>query len=56
MLTQVDDDGFKIKIIQGIINYKMDTAALSKSDSYVVTHRGLKKLKKITCGWKILVK
>jgi len=57
MLTQVDSDGFTMTMMEGIIDHKKDTdVAVSKSDMYVVTRRGQKRLRKTTCGWKLLVR
>ena len=57
MLTQVDSDGFTMTMMEGIIDHKIDTdVAVSKSDMYVVTRRGQKRLRKTTCGWKLLVR
>jgi hypothetical protein len=57
MLTQVDSDGYSITMMEGIIDYKKDPAvAVSKSDMYVVTRRGQKRMRKTTQGWKLLVK
>ena len=43
MLTQVDEDGFSLSLIEGMFDYKRDDGkALSKADKQVVT-RGRKK-------------
>ena len=43
MLSQVDDDGFALTMMEGIIDHKMDTAvAVPKYDKYIVTCRGKK--------------
>mgnify|MGYP001272535206 CR=1 FL=1 len=58
MLTQVDSDGFTMTLMEGIIDHKVDAAAaaaVSKSDGYVTTRSGCKKLRITTCGWKLLV-
>ena len=57
MLVQVDSDGFAMTIMEGIIDHKMDKAiAVAKSDKYIATRRGQRKLRKTTMGWKLLVK
>ena len=57
MLSQVDDDGFTLTMMDGIIDHKVDTAtAIPKSDKCIVTRRGQKKLRKTTIGWKLLIK
>jgi hypothetical protein len=56
MLTQVDSDGYSITMMNGIIDYrKDDSVAVPKSDMYVVTNRGQKKMRKTTVGWKLLI-
>ena len=43
MLTQIDEDGFALSLMEGIVDHKRDPAtALSKDDKYVVTRRGQK--------------
>ena len=40
MLTQVDEVGFSLSLMEGIVDYKRDPAtALSKDGKYVVTRR-----------------
>jgi hypothetical protein len=56
MLTQVDSDGYSITMMKGIIDYrKDDSVAVPKSDMYIVTNRGQKKMRKTTVGWKLLI-
>jgi hypothetical protein len=56
MLTQVNLDGYSLTMMKGIIDYKRDDAvAIPKSDMYVVTSLGQKKMRKATIGWKLLV-
>ena len=56
MLTQVDSEGFSTSMMNGIIDHKKDdSTAISKKDKYIVTRRGEKKLRKTTCGWRLLV-
>ena len=56
MVSQVDDEGYSLIMLDNIIDYKKDPAvALSRDDGYVVTRRGLKRRRKTTVGWKILI-
>jgi hypothetical protein len=56
MLTQVDEDGFSLTMMSAIIDYQKDEdVAISKTDKHVVTHRGNKRLRKMTIGWSLLV-
>ena len=55
MLTQVDSDGFGLSLIEGIIDYKRDDSeAIPKTDKYITTARGQRRLHKTTAGWKLL--
>ncbi len=57
MLTQVDSDGFTMTLMDGVIDYRRDeSTAVSRSDAYIVTKRGQKRLRKTTVGWQMLVK
>ena len=57
MLTQVDSDGFSLSLMEGIIDYKRyDSVAIPKTDKYITTPRGKRRLCKTTAGWKLLVK
>ena len=56
ILTQVDEDGFSLSLMEGIVGYKRDPAtALSKDDNYFLIRRGQKRLRKTTVGWKLLI-
>jgi hypothetical protein len=57
MLTQVDSEGYSITMMEGIVDYKKDEAtAVPKSEKYLVTRRGQKRLRQTTTGWKLLVR
>ena len=56
MLTQVDEDGYSLSLMEVIVYNKIDPAtALSKEDKYVVTRRGKNRLRKTTITWKLLL-
>ena len=57
MLTQVDSNGFSLSLMEGITDYKRDdSVAIPKTDKYITTSRGQRRLRKTTGGWKLLVK
>jgi hypothetical protein len=57
MLTNVDDGGFTSLLMDAIIDHRKDGAtAVDKADAYIMTQHGQKKMRKTTCGWKLLVK
>ena len=56
MLTQVDHEGYSTTLMNGIVDYNKDEAvAFSKSNKYMITRRGRRRLRKYTVGWKMLV-
>jgi hypothetical protein len=56
MLAQVDHEGYSTTLIQGIVDYKVDEAtAVPKTDKWVVTKRGQRRLRITTSGWKLLI-
>ncbi len=57
MVSEVGSDGFTVTMMEGVIDHKIDPAvAVSKSDKYIATRRGQRKLRKTTCGWTFLIK
>ena len=48
MYAQVDSEGFSHMILDHIADYKKDGNAVDKADSYVVTKRGRRRLRKST--------
>jgi hypothetical protein len=56
MLTQVDSKGYSLTLMDAIVDYKRDKAvAIPKSEMYVVTKGGQKRMRQTTQGWKLLV-
>ena len=55
ILTQVDSDGHRSDIMEGIIGHKSDKSALTKETAFVTTSRGMRKLRQTTIGWKFMV-
>ena len=57
MLAQIDSDGFSLSLMEGIIDSRRDdSVAIPKTDKYITTSRGQRRLRKTTAGWKLLVK
>lgn len=57
MLTQVDEEGFSITMMEAIIDHRKDEAvAIPKNDAFVVTRTGTKRRRKTTQGWELLIK
>ena len=56
MMTQVDAEGFTVTMVDGIVDHKVDHAvAVPKTDAYIVSKRGVKRRRKTTQGWKLLI-
>ena len=57
MLAQVDSDGFTLKLMDGIVDHKVDCAlAISKADKWVYNRHRRQRLHKTTAGWWLLVR
>jgi hypothetical protein len=53
--AQVDSEGHSYNILDGIVDYKKESNAISKSDEYIRTKSGQKRMRKSTASWKLLV-
>ena len=57
MLAQVDSKGFSATLMEGIADHEKDPAtAIKKKDGWVMTKRGVRRLRKSAVGWKLLVR
>ncbi len=57
MLCQVDSDGFSLTMMKAITDYRKDDAvAVPKTDKYLTTPSGQKRMRKTTVGWTLLVR
>ena len=54
MYSQLDSDGYSKTILDSIIDYKTDGNAVPKSQMYVFTKSGQRRLRRTTAGWKLL--
>jgi hypothetical protein len=55
MYSQVDNEGHSQSLLKSIIDYKKDGHAVAKSDMYIYTKSGQRRLCQTTTGWKLLV-
>ena len=56
MVSQIDSEGFSTTLMHGIVDYRKDeSTAIPKSDKWIVSPRGQRRLRKSTAGWKLLV-
>ena len=55
MLSQVDSEGFQTLLLDNIIDYAKDGAAVEKSEMFGTTKRGGRRMRHTTCGWKLKV-
>lgn len=54
MLRQVNHEGYSTTLMAGTVDYSKDeSTAVSKSDKWVYTKRGGRRLRKSTAGWKL---
>lgn len=44
MLSQVDSDGYNLSLIQGIVDHRSSPSAIPKSEKYIVTQSGQRRL------------
>ena len=56
LFSQVDNEGFALRVFDSILDYTKSEEAVEKKDLYVVTKNGQRRMRKTTCGWKLLVK
>ncbi len=55
MFAQIDDEGYVTPLLDGIIDAKSDSNAVTKSDGWVATNSGQKRRRKSTTGWSMNV-
>jgi hypothetical protein len=57
MLTQVDEDGFSLTMLDGIIDHRKDEeVAVPKAEKHAFMTGGQRRPRKTTAGWSLLVK
>jgi len=56
IMRRVDHEGYSTALMAGIVDYhRDDSVAIPKSDRWVITKRGGRRLRRSTVGWKLLV-
>ena len=56
MLRQVDSEGFSLALMEGIVDFRCDElVAVLIEEKYIITKTGLKRLRKTTAAWDLLV-
>lgn len=55
VLIQVNSEGFRHALYDAIVDYKKDISAVDKTDRFIMTRRGRKRLKQTTKGRQLLV-
>ena len=55
VLSKVDDEGFKITLLDSILDYRKDDSAFDKDDQYATTKKGGRRVRNPTCRWKLIV-
>ena len=54
--SQVDEHGYRQQTLDCIMEHSKDNKAVPKSDKYITTKSGSRRLRKSTVGWKFLVR
>jgi len=55
LLSQVDSKGYTMSVFDGILDYRKEESFAPKSDLYMTTRTGTKRMRKTTSGWSLLV-
>ena len=55
MYSQVDAEGHRTQLVEGIVDFRKDSSAISMADKYVMTKSNQRRMRKSTVGWKLLV-
>jgi len=55
MYAQVDAHGFTHTMVDAILDYRRLDEAISKSDQYIVTKSGQRRMRQSTIGWDLLI-
>ena len=55
IISQVDFDGHNSKTLDGIVDYKQDDSAVSKSNAFITNNRVFGKLRQEKTGWNFLI-
>jgi hypothetical protein len=55
LYSQVDDEGRRFRIVDEIIDHKMDGSAAAPDDMYYTDKHGVKRIRQTTKGWVLLL-
>jgi hypothetical protein len=55
MIAQINEDGFSKTLMEGIVDFRREGAALTHQEAYVTMRHGQRRLRKTTQGWRLLV-
>src|SRR5207253_2406090 len=55
MMNQVEDEGFAVTHLKAIIDHWKSDNALDKDSAFTTTNRGVRRQRKTTHGWTMLV-
>ena len=55
MFAQVDDEGNRFVMLEGIADHRTDGNEIKKDDAFIRSHNGGKRRKQTTLGWEILL-
>jgi hypothetical protein len=55
LMNQIDHDGFSTTTLRCIVDHRSDDQALTHDNMYTTNAQGVKRMRKTTCGWQLLV-
>jgi hypothetical protein len=55
LYSQVDDEGRRFRIVDEIIDHRMDGSAVAPDDMYYTDKHGVKRIRRTTKGWALLL-
>lgn len=55
MYSQVDSEGYRYQLLEGIVNHRKNSNTVEKADLYVTTKSRQRRMRQTTAGWDLLV-
>ena len=55
IFSEADPEGYRSRMLKGIVGHKSDGEAVKKADKYLTTKSGQQRLRQTTIGWQLLV-
>ena len=55
LFSQVDEEGNRFVLLDGIVDHRVDGQQLQKADAFITSHNGGRRRKETTKGWEVLI-